>query len=496
LEVLSSLNQLGPTHKKVLEEERLVLGRQKDLAISSVLDLEKAAYSGQGPGAEPPDELIPRKTFFDLAYRHREVISMEGSYWATLQENWLRPNRDALSELAVLARKQVDLYRLCYIHTLAQFSGEDTAALKLLDFIRATDLVELQAVIHALAGIGTPRAIQEMISALTRPNMSHSLRLEVCHLLQDRDLSKVQLELRSAIKDLSVPGANPQDQIEIKELLEDFLLSSEISQKSTQGMVGETESIDLDRSLTPKIPHYQNLSSEVRRALRTAQFFDQQVQKSGSSAHSIDLSPAIDMQYKALELTFREIFEQECFQVINNGILQRKLDVIGYARPIPNAMDNFEGYMASLPVVKDTPYFSKFKLRKMLRAICQYRPGKRFTLDGIKAFSLFFLCFGRKNCQFGLEQIIDLGFANDAELAEFCKTLHIFQDLRNRAAHEGFHPDAHNDIDGIWKLTGDIVAGVFSVKEKFKFTPPQLGHFGPAKQQPIIERRSSPKQAS
>ena len=34
-------------------------------------------------------------------------------------------------------------------------------------------------------------------------------------------------------------------------------------------------------------------------------------------------------------------------------------------------------------------------------------------------------------------------------LFEYCKELHVFQDFRNRAAHEGFHPSASNDLDGI-----------------------------------------------
>ena len=145
-----------------------------------------------------------------------------------------------------------------------------------------------------------------------------------------------------------------------------------------------------------KLKDYNLLSGEAKRALRTAQFFHLQVATSGNLT-TIDLSPAIDMQYKALELSFREMFEDATGNLIRQGVLQRKLDVIGYARPIPRAMDEFERYIESLPIVNTIPFFSRFKLRKMLRAICQFRPGKRFTLDGLKAFALFFICFSRKS---------------------------------------------------------------------------------------------------
>src|SRR5690606_9925798 len=111
-----------------------------------------------------------------------------------------------------------------------------------------------------------------------------------------------------------------------------------------------------------KIRHYKSLSSEVKRALRTAQFFHNQV-SAGGAPESIDLSPVIDMQYKALELLFRETFEEPCTRLIHQGVLQRRLDVIGYARPVPRAMDEFENYVSHLPVIREIPFFSKFKMR-------------------------------------------------------------------------------------------------------------------------------------
>jgi hypothetical protein len=218
------------------------------------------------------------------------------------------------------------------------------------------------------------------------------------------------------------------------------------------------------------------------------------MQVTGSGAPgSIDLSPVIDMQYKALELLFREGFEEACSQVIQRGTLQRRLDVLGYARPIPRAMDEFENYVASLPIVREIPFFSKFKLRKMLRAICQFRPGKRFTLDGLKAFSLFFLCFSRQECRYGLAGNMPLGFASDAELYEFCKQMHILQDFRNRAAHEGFHPDASNDIDGIWRTTAEIVQTMYKVRTFLESGDGRGGEeYAPRNtSRPVIEKKVS-----
>ena len=409
-----------------------------------------------------------RKEFFDLAYREEEMTSKKDNdnFWSLLSHNWLAPSKDDLPKLSTLARQEKSLFHICYIRTLGRFHGVDEAALKLLDYIRTTKPSELYELIHALGGIGTPRAIQELLSSITRPNMTTALQLEICEILKGRNLETLQAELRSAIDDLKLKTEENSDLIEVRDCLAN-LLSIENNKKAAAAEENRsrnsTGSAELDSDLKVRIPHYGHLSSEVRRALRTAQFFYSQVE-SGQTMHAIDLSPVIDMQYKALELIFRESFEEVCFKIISQGILQRKLDLIGYSRPIPKAMDEFESYIGSLPIIQDIPYFSKFKLRKMLRAICQYRPGRRFTLDGIKAFSLFFLCFGRKACRYNFVDIIPLSFANDEDLFNFCKILHVFQDFRNRAAHEGFRPEARNDMEGIWQDTAHIVDIVFQIK--------------------------------
>ena len=74
-----------------------------------------------------------------------------------------------------------------------------------------------------------------------------------------------------------------------------------------------------------------------------------------------------------------------------------------------------------------------------------------------------------------MDNILPLPSINDEELFEFCKALHIFQDFRNRAAHEGFHPDASNDLDGIWKNTADIIEKMIVIEELIKNSKSSYG---------------------
>jgi hypothetical protein len=415
-----------------------------------------------------------RRRFFDTAYRGRQTSSQPvpkgdaQSDWEALRQAWLHPDPEHLNNLSAHARQMPVLFQLCYINTLGRFHNIDNAALKLLDYIRSPEENVLRGVIYALAGIGTNRATQELVAFLTRPNVSLNLQLEITQLLQDADLGRLQSELRSAINDLQAEPSANESLWELREALTSLLTVDEPGEeKSVQPPTDQPTTEDLDRRLRQRIPSYDLLSGEAKRALRTAQFFQLQVSTSGN-LRTIDLSPAIDMQYKALELSFREKFEEITGTLIRQGTLQRKLDVIGYARPIPRAMDEFERYIEKLPVIKTIPFFSRFKLRKMLRAICQFRPGKRFTLDGLKAFALFFICFSRSECRYGLDGLLPIPGMSDEELFQFCKALHVFQDFRNRAAHEGFHPDASHDLDGIWVNTSSIIEGMVQIESAIK----------------------------
>ncbi|SMF33486.1 HEAT repeat domain-containing protein [Pseudobacteriovorax antillogorgiicola] len=451
------------TFDRILDEQAQTLKNAHNVLFTEVYD----AYTEK---TEDDRDAVPRQAFFNLAYRNLKPkkIPKENEYWAELIAAWQDPKVDKLDHLSQLARQSPSLYQICFIDTLSRFKGIDNAALKLLDYIRSQEEDVLRAIIHALSGINTNRSIQELVAFLTRPNVSFHLQMEITQVLQEADLALLQSELRSAINDLKYDGTGDNPVWELREAISSLLLIEEPEEPKTDE--SSTSSADLptteklDHHLQTKLKDYGLLSGEAKRALRTAQFFHLQVETSGN-LKTIDLSPAIDMQYKALELSFREKFEDSTGNLIRQGILQRKLDVIGYARPIPRAMDEFEHYIESLPIINTIPFFSRFKLRKMLRAICQFRPGRRFTLDGLKAFALFFICFSRKECRYGLNNLFPLPSMTDEELFDFCKSLHVFQDFRNRAAHEGFHPDASNDLAGIWEDTAKIVENMIRVQK-------------------------------
>lgn len=397
----------------------------------------------------------------------------QGEFWNTLARVWQSRDPSHLQALTVESRKQRGLAKVAYLMTLGRLTRCDEAVLKIMDHIRTTEEDELRVLASSLGEIDTPRSLLELISVITRPNATPAIQQDAVGILSKKDVSNLQKELRATVQDLKVPEDPTSPIAEIREALVNLIAvpESDITQiKSKDASSNSSGPINdrlLDQELAKMIPNYTHLSSEVRRALRTALFFNQTISGSETS-HAIDLSPLIDMQYKAMELLYREFFEDAVSQTLHKGDISRKLDVIGYARPIPAKMDEFENYIAALPTVREIPFFSKFKLRKMLRALCQFQPGKRFTLDGLKAFGLFFLCFSRQQCRFGLGGQFPIGTRDDTELAEFTKELHTFQDFRNRAAHEGFHPEASNDIQGIWRSTALIVQWAFKIRENLQ----------------------------
>lgn len=419
------------------------------------------------------EEDFMRDCYFNLIFSLDSKAPMptlkddKENYWQLLITAHATKNVSVIEPLAAAARKQPFLFRLLFFKAMALYEGKDQATLKLMDFVRSSNAMELGEVILALGGINTPRSLQELIGCLTRQNVNLSHQLEICRILKEKDTSLIQAEIKWAIKDLESRSEKDEAIQEVKDALSSMILvvpgNPALNPRSDA-------SPDLDSVLQQKIASYNQLSSEIKRALRTSLFFQNLVQNNEDN-DMIELSPIIDMQYKAMELLFRECFEDKVNHWIVSGNLQRKLDVIGYSRPIPASMDEFENYIAALPVVRDIPFFSRFKLRKMLRGICQFQPGKRFTLDGVKAFALFFLVFGRKTCPFGLNEVIKLGFKTDTQLAEYIKTLHIFQDFRNRAAHEGFRPDARQDIESIW----NSLALIFDTTQHIAHPSPAAG---------------------
>ncbi len=453
----------------VKKEQAKTLAGEWPVETTQFRDYVLETNTQSASNAESPVQLAQRKKFFAQAYEQKTVTLAAGEdFFSLLLDAWQKPSEQKLDKLASVARQVDGLFKICYINTLGRFQGQDQAVLKLMDFVRSQDGNYLKAVVQALGEIGTPRAAQELIACLTRPNFGPSLQVEICAQLKTLDLTNLQNELHSALNDLNVTEKSDSLLLEARDMLASLLQTSANNRPAREqrdaGPTVEISDTRLDQELAGKIPNYRELSSEVKRALRTALFFHIQT-TANSAPSSIDLSPVIDMQYKSLELLFRETYEEPCSRLMHTGVLQRRLDIIGYARPIPKAMDDFEHFIENLPVVREIPFFSSFKLRKMLRAICQFRPGKRFTLDGLKAFALFFLCFSRSECRYGLNGMFALGFKSDVDMFQFCKSLHVFQDFRNRAAHEGFHPDAANDIDGIWRSTAEIVQIVFATKQ-------------------------------
>lgn len=437
----------------------------KAIEAENLSSLENMKFHKIASAHEPQND---RETFFQIAFNKKVGYKPSGKdFWTKLATVWLQPDIKLLGPLAEEARKNSSILQLSYLTTLSRFKGKDEAALKILDFIRSENDDELRAIIYSLSEIASERALQELVLLITKPNMNPSLQLEACEILKDRDLTSVQKEIRRAISDLTIDIDSDDIRHEVRDNLKLLLVTEEpenIENLKTPNPGGPVGTKNLDISLRKKIPNYERISSEVKSALRTAEFFHSSILQAGN-VDTIDFSPLIDMQYKALELIFREMFEGPVDKLIKQGILQRKLDIIGYARPIPPKMDQFEEFIGDLNIINTVPFFSKFKLRKTLRALCQYRPGRRFTLDGLKAFGLFFLCFSRKECKFGLQSLFPLPYKSDEELFEFVKTLHIFQDFRNRAAHEGFPPAARNNIDGIWLSTSEILQNVFLIRD-------------------------------
>lgn len=474
-------------------EQSAILAGNTPKTRCSFYDYEASEQEWTCP--EDKNAFNQRREFFNVAYRGKKPTNTNGKdYYSQLANAWFHADEKNLGQIAQVARQEEGVMRLCYLNTIGRFKGMDQAALKTLDFIRSKEEDEMRAIITSLAGVGTPRATQELVACLTRPNVSAQLQMEICGHLSSRDLSNLQKELRSALTDLNVIPNVDTDDWNIRDGIAALLTPTDAaiptSVAHTVDASNAVSDSDLDHTLGGLIPSYKELSSEVKRALRTSLFFHQQV-STDHAPTSIDLSPVIDMQYKAMELLFREAFEDHCSKIIHKGNLQRKLDIIGYARPIPRAMDDFENYIASLPTIRDIPFFSKFKLRKMLRAICQFRPGRRFTLDGLKAFALFFLCFGRNECKYGLNGLFETPYGSDAELFDFCKTLHIFQDFRNRAAHEGFHPDASNDIDGIWRHTAEIVQSMWKLSQHHAKLVENVYNTPISRSVPVIEKKVS-----
>ena len=331
------------------------------------------------------------------------------------------------------------------IRALVRIGSDDAIKAVLYQALQHVDLEFVAHTVRELLPSRHPRAQQALIRCVGRNTISDELKLLILDDISLDNPAEILQELRT-LEILRLPQ-------HIDDAIRDAVgrVAAVIDVDSNHSPKAEfstkVTSFDVDHIIKKLIPDSDLLSVDTRSALRTAEMI--MIQSRDWGAEAVDLSPIVNMHCKAVELTMRETFEAFTDAIIRKGILARKLDVLGYARPIPEKMQIFEDYLASLPIIKSIPYFSKFKLRKMLRAICLYRPGKRFTLDGPKAFALLFLVASRKQCTFGLDRILELDFATDLELFEFIKLVHSLQDSRNRAVHEGLTWDAKDEIEGM-----------------------------------------------
>lgn len=292
-----------------------------------------------------------------------------------------------------------------------------------------------------------PRAQQSLIRCVGRNAISDELKLNILEDISIHNPQEILQELRT-LEILRLPQ-HIDDAVRdavgrVAALIDE---SQNLSTSAQQGKVIRLDGQDVDSTIRGLLPNNDLLNVDSRSALRTAEMI--LLQSRSWTQGGMDLSPIVNMHCKAVELVLRDSFEPFTDALLRRGHLSRKLDILGYARPIPEKMQVFEDFLANLPVIRSIPYFSKFKLRKMLRGICLYRPGKRFTLDGPKAFALFFLVVSRQSCQFGLEGMLNLGFKTDTDLFEYIKLIHSLQDSRNRAVHEGLTWEAKDEIDSM-----------------------------------------------
>lgn len=330
---------------------------------------------------------------------------------------------------------------------LAHLGSEESVKILLYQGLQHIDSEFVSHTIRELLPSPHPRAQQALIRCVGRNAISDELKLNILEDISIHNPNEILQELRT-LEILRLPQ-HIDDAVRdavgrVAALLDEKDNSgSEVLEKKIVRMDGQ----DVDSTIRSLLSNSELLNVDARSALRTAEMI--LLQSRGWTQGGMDLSPIVNMHCKAVELVLRDTFEPHTDALLRKGQLSRKLDILGYARPIPEKMQIFEDSLANLPVVKTIPYFSKFKLRKMLRGVCLFRPGKRFTLDGPKAFALFFLVTSRQSCFFGLEKMLPLGMSSDVELFEYIKLIHSLQDSRNRAVHEGLTWEAKDEIESM-----------------------------------------------
>jgi len=333
------------------------------------------------------------------------------------------------------------------VRALARISTDEAIKTLLYQGLQHIDSDFVALTIRELLPSPHPRAQQALIRCVGRNAIADELKLnilediaihnpdEILQELKTLEILRLPQHIDDAVRDTVGRVAALMDETE------------SLNSADAPGKVLRLDGQDVDSTIRKLLPNHEQLTIDARSALRTAEMI--LLQSRGWTQGGMDLSPIVNMHCKAVELVLRDSFEPFTDALLRKGHLSRKLDILGYARPIPEKMQVFEDALASLPIIRTIPYFSKFKLRKILRGVCLYRPGKRFTLDGPKAFALIFLVTARQTCSFGLEKMLELGFSTDIELYEYIKLIHSLQDSRNRAVHEGLTWEAKDEIESM-----------------------------------------------
>ncbi|WGL58735.1 hypothetical protein QEJ31_09355 [Pigmentibacter sp. JX0631] len=327
------------------------------------------------------------------------------------------------------------------VRALVKLDSDDAIKAILYQALQHIDIDFVEHTIVELLKSKHPRAHQALIRLISKPSISDEIKIKIINEIPLVNPEEILQEFKTLQFMRLNEKVDTALQYAIKKIIELIPPQNDNSIKNDQ----KISSQDIDLVIKSFIPNSTTLSIDSKSALRTAEMILIQSKEWGNEA--VDLSPIVNMHCKAVELTMRDTFEAYTDSIIRKGELSKRLDSIGYGKGIVEKMTAFEEYIANLPTIRTIPYFSKFKLRKMLRAICLYRPGKRFTLDGPKAFALLLLVASRQECQFQLNKIISLNFSDDIELFEFIKLVHSLQDSRNRAVHEGLTWEARDEIE-------------------------------------------------
>lgn len=446
--------------------------------LGSLLNEEAPILSSHG-SSKCASDLAARTGLFDLLYRGHTATKTDDktdSPWSVLSRAILAPGSVRPPTLLAAGRKLPAVFAPCLYRVIERHKGKDTLLPGLADQLQTTEHGELVALVQALVGLQTSRSLDEAVRLLGRSDLTMATKLECVQLLESVDLSGQQAELRRILAELSRPGAPlTAKERDLVDALRSLLVANAPLANETPNASAPAKTLpsnestftndaNLDAEVCKFVPRLLDLPLESQRALRMARFILRSLpSKPGSgqpSMEAIDISPVVDLQYKALEIFFRVAISRRIIDLVQSPshILQRKLDLIGYGRPGIGNIEAFESYLMALPVVADIPEFSSFKLRRLLAAIAGHKPGKRFVLDGLKAYAIAFVAFSRERCDYGLSGLLPTGFSDERQVLEFARDLHLMHGIRNQSAHEGLPGHRLKEADSLWHLTGSLFA--------------------------------------